>query len=45
VYAGDDQTTYSNYEEYVKRNFLDSGGKEELDADIDRAQMEHMLGL
>jgi len=45
VSRSDDQTTYSNYEEYVKRNFLDSGGKEELDADIDRAQMEHMLGL
>ena len=43
--SGDDKTTYSNYEEYVKRNFLESGGREELDADIDRAQMEHTLGL
>ncbi|CAO3681305.1 unnamed protein product [Umbelopsis vinacea] len=45
VSRSDDQTTYSNYEEYVKRNFLESGDREELDADIDRAQMEHTLGL
>jgi len=45
VSRSDHKSTYSNYEEYVKRNFLDSGGKQELDADIDRAQMEHTLGL
>ncbi|KAG2189142.1 hypothetical protein INT44_004284 [Umbelopsis vinacea] len=41
----DDKPTNSNREEFVKRNFFDSGGRQELDADIDRARMEHTLGL
>ncbi|KAH8554729.1 hypothetical protein BGW37DRAFT_480843 [Umbelopsis sp. PMI_123] len=42
----DDKTsTNSNREEFVKRNYLDNGGRQELDADIDRARMEHTLGL
>ncbi|KAG2184794.1 hypothetical protein INT43_000707 [Umbelopsis isabellina] len=45
VSRSDDSTTCSNYEEYIKRNFLDNTAKQELNADIDRAQMKHTLGL
>ncbi|KAI8996895.1 hypothetical protein BDB01DRAFT_830537 [Pilobolus umbonatus] len=39
-----DPQEYASYEEYVQKNFLDDGGKEYLDGEIDRAQLEHMLG-
>ncbi|KAI9017911.1 hypothetical protein CLU79DRAFT_762218 [Phycomyces nitens] len=34
---------YESYEEYVQREFLDQGGQEYLDAEIDRSQMEHWM--
>lgn len=39
-----DTTHYESYEEYVKKNFLDNGGQEYLDDEINRAQVEHMFG-
>jgi hypothetical protein len=38
-----DTTQYESYEDYVKKNFLDDGGQEYLDQEINRAQVEHML--
>ncbi|KAI8887529.1 hypothetical protein K501DRAFT_212077 [Backusella circina FSU 941] len=40
----EDSKEYSSYEDYVQKNFLDNGGKEYLDSEIDRAQVEHMFG-
>ncbi|CAO3694813.1 unnamed protein product [Rhizopus stolonifer] len=38
-----DSTEYVSYEDYVQKNFLDDGGKEYLDGEIDRSQVEHMF--
>lgn len=35
---------YDSYEDFVKKNFLDDGGQEYLDGEIERAQVEHMFG-
>ncbi|KAI9344730.1 hypothetical protein BD770DRAFT_414150 [Pilaira anomala] len=35
---------YESYEDYVQKNFLDNGGQQYLDDEINRAQVEHMLG-
>ncbi|KAI9487325.1 MAG: hypothetical protein EXX96DRAFT_497852 [Benjaminiella poitrasii] len=43
VYINMDTEEYSSYEDYVQKNFLDDGGQEYLDEEIDRAQVEHML--
>ncbi|KAG2200992.1 hypothetical protein INT47_006536 [Mucor saturninus] len=34
---------YDSYEDFVKKNFLDDGGQEYLDGEIERAQVEHMF--
>ncbi|KAI9267799.1 hypothetical protein BY458DRAFT_547358 [Sporodiniella umbellata] len=34
---------YTSYEDYVQKNFLDDGGQEYLDAEIDRSQVEYMF--
>ncbi|KAL9552067.1 hypothetical protein MBANPS3_003960 [Mucor bainieri] len=39
-----DTNQYESYEDYVQRNFLDNGGQKYLDDEINRAQVEHMLG-
>ena len=39
-----DNTQYTSYEDYVQKNFLDDGGQQYLDEEIDRAQVEHMFG-
>lgn len=39
-----DYTDYDSYEDFVQKQFLDNGGKEYLDSEIDRAQVEHMFG-
>lgn len=44
VTAIEDYTDYDSYEDYVQKQFLDNGGKEYLDSEIDRAQVEHMFG-
>ncbi|CEP17274.1 hypothetical protein [Parasitella parasitica] len=43
VYMKPETTQYKSYEDYVQKNFLDDGGQEYLDAEIDRAQVEHMF--
>jgi hypothetical protein len=35
---------YDSYEEFVQKNFLDNGGQQYLDDEINRAQVEHMFG-
>ncbi|KAI8639541.1 hypothetical protein BD408DRAFT_484774 [Parasitella parasitica] len=44
VHVKSEAAKYDSYEDYVQKNFLDDGGHEYLDAEIDRAQVEHMLG-
>ncbi|OBZ84011.1 hypothetical protein A0J61_07937 [Choanephora cucurbitarum] len=44
VYIRSDNTQYTSYEDYVQKNFLDDGGQQYLDEEIDRAQVEHMFG-
>ncbi|KAI8384039.1 hypothetical protein BD560DRAFT_452714 [Blakeslea trispora] len=44
VYVKSDNAQYTSYEDYVKKNFLDDGGQQFLDEEIDRAQVEHMFG-
>ncbi|KAK4511951.1 uncharacterized protein ATC70_003950 [Mucor velutinosus] len=39
-----DTNQYDSYEDYVQKNFLDNGGQQYLDDEINRAQVEHMLG-
>ncbi|GAN11052.1 hypothetical protein MAM1_0458d10605 [Mucor ambiguus] len=39
-----DPNQYESYEDYVQKNFLDNGGQQYLDDEINRAQVEHMLG-
>ncbi|KAI7848623.1 hypothetical protein BDC45DRAFT_522674 [Circinella umbellata] len=39
-----DTTEYSSYEEYVQKNFLDDGGQQYLDSEVDRARVESMFG-
>ncbi|CDH52059.1 predicted protein [Lichtheimia corymbifera JMRC:FSU:9682] len=39
-----DTQQYSSYEEYVQKNFLDDGGQQYLDSEVEQAQVEHMLG-
>lgn len=39
-----DTNQYESYEDYVQKNFLDNGGQQYLDDEINRAQVEHMLG-
>ncbi|KAI9248268.1 hypothetical protein BDA99DRAFT_542631 [Phascolomyces articulosus] len=39
-----DTTQYNSYEEYVQKNFLDDGGQQYLDSEVDRARVESMLG-
>jgi hypothetical protein len=39
-----DTNNYESYEDYVQKNFLDDGGQQYLDDEINRAQVEHMLG-
>ncbi|KAI9494945.1 hypothetical protein BDB00DRAFT_870933 [Zychaea mexicana] len=41
--AAHDTTQYSSYEEYVQKNFLEDGGQQYLDSEIDRARVESML--
>ncbi|KAI9273417.1 hypothetical protein EDC94DRAFT_594825 [Helicostylum pulchrum] len=38
------QEEYESYEDFVQKNFLDNGGQQYLDDEIDRAQVEHMFG-
>ncbi|GAA5806783.1 hypothetical protein MFLAVUS_000131 [Mucor flavus] len=35
---------YESYEDFVQKNFLDNGGQQYLDDEINRAQVEHMFG-
>ncbi|KAI7877455.1 hypothetical protein K492DRAFT_239148 [Lichtheimia hyalospora FSU 10163] len=39
-----DTRQYNSYEEYVQKNFLDDGGQQYLDSEVEQAQVEHMLG-